>query len=138
MVGQAEYVVIGDNLIQLKARIDTGATTTSVGAHNITVFERDGKRWVRFTVKDTFSGDNFELEQPMTREVGIKQHSADKDVRAVVKLPLTLGRISATVEVTLNNRDEFEYPILIGRNFLDGRIAVDVSKEYIALDEPKQ
>ena len=135
VVGQAEYVVIADNVLTAKARIDTGATTTSLGAHDITPFERDGTRWVRFTIRDRVSGEEHAFEKPLSRMVEIKRHNASPDTRPVVRMPLTLGRVSATVEVSLNNRDAFDYPVLIGRNFMDGRIVVDVSKEYIALDE---
>ena len=135
IVGQAEYVVIGDNVLTAKARIDTGATTTSLGAHDITPFERDGKRWVRFTIRDRVSGEEHPFEKPLSRMVEIKRHNASPDTRPVVRMPLTLGRVSTTVEVSLNNRDAFDYPVLIGRNFMDGRIVVDVSQEYIALDE---
>ena len=128
-------MVIGENVLTAKARIDTGATTTSLGAHDITPFERDGKRWVRFTIRDRVSGEEHPFEKPLSRMVEIKRHNASPDTRPVVRMPLTLGRVSATVEVSLNNRDPFDYPVLIGRNFMDGRIVVDVSQEYIALDE---
>ena len=135
IVGAVEYVVIGDNIMQQKARVDTGATTTSVGIKEMEVFERDGESWVKFTIEDRVLEETADFERKLVRRVQIKRHNASPDERPVVTMPLTMGPIQRTIEVTLNNRDSFEYPVLIGRNFLDGHAVVDVSQKYIALDE---
>ena len=46
MVGAAEIVRIYPGGAALKARVDTGAATTSINAHRITTFRKGGKRWV--------------------------------------------------------------------------------------------
>jgi len=138
VVGQVEYVIIGDNMLQQKARIDTGATTSSVDAHDVTVFERDGVRWARFYIHSRVSDQEYEFESELVRRVRIKSPGEELDRRLVVTLPITLGRVRQMTEVTLTDRDQFEYPVLIGRNFLEGRMVVDVSREYIALDEANQ
>ena len=48
--GEAEYITIKPDNIRLKARIDTGATTSSIHATQIKIFERDGKKWVNFNL----------------------------------------------------------------------------------------
>ena len=50
IIGETEMVRITPPQVTLKARIDTGATTTSIDARNITAFERDSKKWVKFSV----------------------------------------------------------------------------------------
>jgi hypothetical protein len=138
IVGAVEYVVIGDNVMQQKARVDTGATTTSVGIKQLEVYERDGESWVKFTIEDRVLEETADFERKLVRRVQIKRHNASPDERPVVTMPLTMGPIQRTVEVTLNNRDSFEYPVLIGRNFLDGHAVVDVSRQYIAMDEESE
>jgi len=123
--GEAEHVTIPKYNITLKARIDTGATTTSINAENETVIERDGKKWVKFTI----GGANIEL--PVVRTVSIKQHGKDPLTRYCVKLTLTIGSVSEITEVTLADRSDFEFPILIGRNFLKDRAMVDVSYKFV-------
>ena len=136
-VGQVEYVILGDNLMQQRARIDTGATTSSLGAEEITLYERDGRRWARFRVRSRDTDETITLEAPLTRKVEIKRHNADPDERLAVNMPLTLGPLTQVVEVTLSNRDQFEFPVLIGRNFLDGKVVVDVSREFISMDNER-
>ena len=138
IVGAVEYVVIGDNIMQQKARVDTGATTTSLGIKELEIFERDGESWVKFTIEDRVMEETAEFERKLVRRVQIKRHNASPDERPVVTMPLTMGPIQRTVEVTLNNRDSFEYPVLVGRNFLDGHAVVDVGQQYIAMDEQSE
>jgi hypothetical protein len=134
VIGEAEHVLIGSEQMQHKARIDTGATTTSVGINSIQHFERDGAKWVKFEVKDRLNGDIVEFERPLLRSVEIKSHGTESQIRPVVRMRIMIGPISDNIDVTLNNRDSFTFPVLIGRNFLDDRFLVDVSKKYVAGD----
>ena len=135
-IGEVEYLVLGDDLVRLKARIDTGASTTSLGVQSMETYERDGSRWVRFTLLDPVRETEVTLERPVERTVRIKREDGGTEKRPVVQLEITMGDTRRTREVTLNNRDQFEYPALVGRNFLDGFAVVDVSKKFIALDRP--
>ncbi len=106
-----------------KARIDTGATTTSIDAQNIVMFERDGKKWVKFT----FAGKK--IEKPMLGIVKIKRHGEEATKRPSIMIKLALGSVSKNVKVTLADRSKFIHPILIGRNFLKDTFIVDVGKK---------
>lgn len=131
IIGAVEKVALPEQKISLNARIDTGATTTSINAQNIKQFERDGKKWVKFEVHDE-SGKLVTLEKPVSRIVNIKRHGAADQDRYAVKVKLQLGKINLLTEVTLADRAKFTYPLLIGRNFLQDMAIVDVSKEYTA------
>ncbi len=114
-----------------KARIDTGATTTSINAIDIEAFERHGKPWARLVVKDPGRKKKFSLEMPVSRIAKIKKRGVDGETeRPAVKLDLTLGEATKPVNVNLADRKGFEYPLLIGRDFLRGLAIVDVSKKY--------
>lgn len=134
IVGAVEYVDVLPLGMRKKARIDTGAETTSIDASDIVEFERDGKRWVKFQVADRVTGETAEVRAQVQRTVLIKQHGSENVRRYVVHLNLRMGSVQDTVEVTLADRERFEYPILIGRNFLEGRVVVDVSRRFLMLD----
>ncbi|UTW45631.1 ATP-dependent zinc protease [bacterium SCSIO 12696] len=131
VVGSVERVTVDPPGVKLRARIDTGAETTSLHADPIVRFERDGKRWVRFTVQQGPDAEPMVLERPVERRVRIKRHDAESQRRYVVKLWLKLGEIEENVEVTLTDRSEFEFPLLVGRNWLTDTAVVDVSRRYV-------
>lgn len=128
VLGEVEHVTVAG--WSMKARIDSGATTTSIDARNIKSFERDGKDWVRFDLINRDTKASQTLEEPVSRTVKIKRHGSESQHRYVVKMQLELGPINEKVEVSLNDRSEFTYPVLIGRNFLLDRAIVDVSQEH--------
>jgi len=128
MIGAIEKVRLIPPNIVLEARIDTGAKTTSLDARNITLFERDGKPWVRF---DIVAGKKeHTIERKVTKTVQIKRHGIESQDRYVVKMRIILGKVSQLVSVNLNDRDDYAYPVLIGRNFLRDYCIVDVGKKF--------
>lgn len=131
IVGGVEWVVVEPSSLKYEARIDTGAESSSIHAENIHLIERDGKRYVRFSLLDPETNELVELERRLRRKVLIKQQQREWERRYVVKLWLTLGEIRELVDVTLSNRADFEYPVLVGRNLLTDTAIVDVSRQHI-------
>lgn len=123
--GHVERVIISEQGFSLKARLDTGAETTSLDAHNIRRFRRGDTRYVRFDVIDPQSGEFVPLERPLVRNVRIRQHDGTWMRRPVVKMWLCIGPLVHEVEVNLTPRSEFLYPLLIGRSAMRGTIVVD-------------
>ena len=119
----------------LEARIDTGAETTSLHAENIQLVERDGTRFVTFELASPGGGDKVNVEQKLKRKVRIKRPGEESERRYVVEMWITLGKHSARVETSLSDREGFEYPLSIGRNFLTDAMIVDVSRHHL-LEKP--
>jgi len=135
IVGSKEYVYIPFLKLRYRAKIDTGATTSSLHALDIKEYERDGKKWVKFKIDDN-NGNFKQKSLPVERVVNIKRHGEESQKRYVVKMRINLGKVSEVVEVSLTDRNQFIFPVLIGRNYLNGYVVVDVSKEY--LTKPKK
>ncbi|MDJ0669213.1 MAG: RimK/LysX family protein [Desulfobacterales bacterium] len=129
IIGEVEPVTIVKAGLTLPARIDTGATTSSLDARDIERFERDGKKWVRFILLDRRSGKKVKVEGRLTRTVEITRHGTDPQYRPVVKLKAILGQAELYREFSLTDRSAFTYPVLIGRNFLQGEFIVDVTRK---------
>ncbi|QFU77901.1 ATP-dependent zinc protease [Halioglobus maricola] len=130
IVGAVEWVYVEPAGLRLEARLDTGAETTSIHAENIRLVEKEGKRYVRFIVPDAATGDQVNMELRLRRQVLIKQHSGEPERRYVVRMWLTLGEMRSRVDVTLSDRQVFEYSLLVGRNFLVDTAIVDVSRRH--------
>jgi hypothetical protein len=135
IVGEAEWIHLPKRKMRLKGRIDTGATTTSIDARNIRVQDRDGRKWVLFDLVDRESGKKIHMDKPVVRIAEIKRHGAEHQERPVVKLHLKIGETEKYVEVSLTDRSKYDFPVLIGRNFLRGTAVVDVSRAYVTEQE---
>ncbi|WP_237742285.1 ATP-dependent zinc protease [Gayadomonas joobiniege] len=133
ILGMAEWVYFPELDRHFKARVDSGATTSSISAKNIQKFERDGDNWVRFDMIHTDTGLEETLEAPVVRKVRIRQASADEtERRLVVELNLYLGKqLKQKAEFTLADRSEMNFPVLLGREFLRDVSLIDVGQSYL-------
>ncbi|MCF6340763.1 MAG: RimK/LysX family protein [Sulfurimonas sp.] len=129
IIGQLENVYLPELKITLKSRIDTGATTTSIDAKNIVAFERDGKKWVRFDILDS-NNKSITLKKKIEKSITVKRHQTQGQRRYVVKMRLNISNLSIYGNISLTDRSNYKFPILIGRNFLQGNAIVDVSLQY--------
>jgi hypothetical protein len=133
IVGAIEWVRIEPAGLLLESRIDTGAVTTSVHADNIQLVEKEGRRYVRFLLTDPNTGATVQQELRLRRRVLIKQSGLPDTRRYVVRMWVTLGETRSRIDVNLSDRAGFEYPLLIGRNFLTDSMIVDVSRHHTVL-----
>ncbi|MFT6928324.1 MAG: hypothetical protein ACJAZP_003975 [Psychromonas sp.] len=133
ILGQTEWVYVSAIKRNFRARVDTGATTASISATDIERFERDGEKWVRFNLDNEKNTEPQNIEARIVRFVSIIQANdpGEKDSRLVVNLHVRIGGVVGETEFTLTDRTHMEYPILIGRTFLQDVAVVDVSKEYL-------
>ena len=130
IVGAVEWVAVGRSELMMEARIDTGADTTSIHADNIQLIEKDGRRYVRFVLVEPETGRQVRQELRLRRRVLIKQSNGLRDRRFVVRMWVAVGDTRSRIDVNLTDRTDFEYPMLIGRNFLTDSLIVDVSRHY--------
>ena len=128
--GQTEYITILPGHVRLPARIDTGATTSSIHAVNIKKFERDGKKWVRFNLVAA-DGRKVKMERPWIRTIEVKRHGTKQQVRPVVNLEVIMGPLRLRTQFSLTDRSQFKFPVLIGRSLLQGKAVVDVNRKYV-------
>jgi len=132
IVGALEWVYLPAIAHHYQARIDSGATTSSIHADNILRFERDGKKWVRFEIREDDDSEPIEVETPLTRTVLIRQASAEEpERRSVVTLTVNLGGLQQDSEFTLTDRSKMTYPVLLGRNFLQDVTLIDVGRNMV-------
>lgn len=130
-LGYLEDVSVGSLGLAMKGKLDTGADTSSVHARDVEIYKR-GKRdnWVRFRLigKD---GRAIRYDQNVIRFALIKTKTGGTIRRPVIHLPLCVGGKKGLAEINLADREDFEYDILIGREFLAHRILVDPSQTFV-------
>jgi hypothetical protein len=102
-IGWREWVRLpglGDAVV--KAKVDTGARTSTLHAYDIDELERDGEPWISF---------RFEL-------------------RYVVETEVVVDGEPIPIELTLSRRDAMGFRMLLGRRALRGRFVVDPRRSY--------
>lgn len=132
--GWREDVMIDGMEEALLAKLDSGALTSSIHAEETELFERDGKKWVRFIVTDSRKKKpvRSRLEAPLVRTARIKEPNAESVSREVVRLSFKIGDRKVRGEFTLNNRNNMVAPVLLGRSVLKDLGWVDSTRTHIA------
>ncbi len=131
ILGEEEWMYIKAINHNAKARIDTGATTSSISAIDIEMFERDGKDWVKFKLAHN-DKETKEFESPVVRIVTIRQSSTEERTdRPVIAAWVQIGDLKTKTEFTLNDRTHMTFPVLLGRTFFRDVAVVDVSKKFV-------
>ncbi|MCG8317148.1 MAG: RimK/LysX family protein [Pseudomonadales bacterium] len=146
IMGWVEYIEISGANMRLKAKLDTGAKTSSSHAENIERFIREDKQWVRFDLKlkgrkayidkagnahDAVPEQAVRMEKPLSRLVKIKRHKQPSIERPVIKMPVLIAGRKHLVSFTLTDRSKFIYPVLLGRRFLKQVALVDPGKTFL-------
>lgn len=131
IVGKKELVNILDlELFNLDAKVDTGADSNALHCDNIEI--KDG--FVHFTLLDEIhpSYHGKKMSMPLYKIKKVKSSNGQVQERPSIKVTVDFfGKKYKTV-ISLTNRADMKYPMLIGRKFLSGKFLVDVSQEYLS------
>lgn len=132
--GWQEQILVEGVEEKLKAKLDTGAYTSSIHAEEKELFERDGKKWVRFIVTDPTMEKpaRTRIEAPLVRIARIKEPGGESVPREVVRLRFEIGDRKMRGEFTLNNRGNMLAPVLIGRTLIRDLGMVDPGRTNLA------
>jgi len=149
IMGWVENVYLLESSTKLKAKLDTGAKTSSIHAENIERFSREGENWVRFDIKrpgrkayvdkdgrphPEKPAVSINFERPEIRTAKIKRHKNQSMERPVVLLAFMIGGRTYESEFTLTDRRKFIYPVLLGRRFLRKVAIIDPGKTFLTSD----
>jgi hypothetical protein len=127
IVGWRELFHFTDlGLVNVPAKIDTGAYSNVLHCDDIQ--EIDGK--LHFRIGDR----NYIFEKYKT--INVKNSFGDEQERYSILTNVILGNTPYKLHVSLNNRDNMKYPMLIGRRFLQKfKYIVDVNQECININD---
>lgn len=123
----------------IKAKIDTGARTSALHAEELEIVMRRGKEYARFLLhpKQGSSRGAIRVSCPVLAWRGVRSSNGQLERRPVIRTVISLGKMEWTGEVTLANRDQMGFRMLLGRTSLEGRFAVDCGAEFLG-PEPKR
>lgn len=133
MIGRVEWVEVPELKIKIRARIDTGAKTTSMHAYKIEELQREDGLWIKFYTR-TEEGTEIEMTRKVESTQKVANATGPTTRRYVIREKLKLGSVTREISLNLNDRDKMAYKLLIGRNFLLGHFTVDVARSHVTGD----
>jgi hypothetical protein len=139
VVGWREWVGLPSlGVPWIKAKIDTGAQTSSLHAFGLREFKRDGDTWVRFTVHpwQNSSRNGVKVELPVHDRRRVRSSSGHTQTRVVVLVELRMLDRTLPIEVTLSRRDAMGFRMLVGREALSNGFLVDPAASYLGVKPP--
>ncbi len=134
IIGSDEWCVFNKlGIPAIKARVDSGAKTSSIHASNIEVFDKKGVDWVRFEV-DPIQDDSsilIKCEAKLVRTKRVKSSMGTSEERLMIRTALTLGEDTFSIRLTLASRDTMNYRMLLGREALNGRYLINSAEHCL-------
>jgi hypothetical protein len=134
IIGWREIVSLPElGVFDMRAKIDTGARTSALHAEDQEVFERDGRNWVRFRVPASRHHRDFRVEVPVLDERDIKNTSGQPERRIVIRTLLHLGRHNWHVDVSLADRSNMGFDMILGRTAIRRHnVLVNAGRSFLA------
>lgn len=140
IVGWREWVALPDlGLPAVKAKVDTGAKTSSLHAFDLETFREDGRERVRFGVHPLQDDERLTVwaTADVVDERSVTSSSGHEELRVVIRTPLRLGDATWPIELTLTDRRSMRLRMLLGREALAGRLLVDVRVSFLHGRRPR-
>ncbi|MBV1887541.1 MAG: RimK/LysX family protein [Parvibaculaceae bacterium] len=135
LIGWREWVALPDfDTPPIKAKIDTGARTSALHAFRIKPFWKDAAPYVEFYIHPEQHRRKPEIrcEAPLLEQREITSSNGQKEIRYVIETNADIGGEVFNIELTLTNRDELGFRMLIGRQAVRGHFIIDPGRSYCA------
>jgi len=120
-IGEVEEVILLPWGVRMPARIDTGASQTSIDAQDLKIENNIAE----FRLHKRYGG--MRLRLPVIEWQDVRSSEA-RDRRPVVEMEFCLGPRRVRTKVSLNDRSMVKYPLIIGRDILKNNFVVDCTQ----------
>ena len=133
IIGWREWVGLPQlGINRIKVKVDSGARSSSLHASNIEIFEDQDQAKVRFIVHPIQRKESrvVEVEAPVLELRSVRSSSGESSMRPVIITDVQLLGITWPVELTLADRQEMRFRMLLGREAFRQRFLVDAGRSY--------
>ncbi len=134
-IGRKDKIDLPDlGLMEIEAKIDTGAFGCALHCHHVELVEVNGKKELHFKLLDP-SHPEYEDKLLISTKFGLKHVKSSngvKEERFTIRTSIRIFNTTYLMRFSLADRQQMKYPILLGRTFLKKRFIVDVSKKDIS------
>ena len=133
-IGWREWVSMPEfGIIEVKAKVDTGADNSSLHAFNLERFVEDGVDMVRFEIhpRQRKRKPSIDCVAKVVGERKVKNPGGRSELRPVIRTKLIVAGEELDALVNLTTRDEMTFRMLLGRRTVRNHFVVDPGRSYI-------
>lgn len=134
VIGWREWLELVDlGIPTIKAKIDTGARTSSLHAYEIEEFSKGKKKFVRFKVHPIQKNNSLSIscEAELIDKRRVRDSGGKVTLRPVILTQIQIGGLSWMIELTLADRSEMGFRMLLGREAVRGHLLVNPGKSFL-------
>lgn len=140
LLGRTDYADFPElGLENIAVKIDSGAYTSSIHCHQIEEIITENSRTIKFNLLDPSHGNYNDKEFTFSnyKKKSIKSSNGQYEFRFVIKTKIILFNIEYPIELSLTERGEMKYPVLLGRKLLNGKFTIDTAKYNLSAKHKK-
>ena len=122
-IGWREWLALPELQVPaIKAKIDTGARTSALHAFFVTPFTKETRQMIRFGVHPLQKRLDVEIicEAPIKDFREVSDSGGHREMRYVIETTILIGDLPRQIEMTLTNRDNMKFRMLLGRTAMEG------------------
>ncbi len=139
-IGWREWIALPELGVQsIKVKVDTGARSSSLHAYDVEPFRRRGRDFVRFKICP-LQRNHKRIVEAMAEVLeyrNVRSSSGQVTMRPVILTTIELLGRRWPIELTLANRDEMGFRMLLGRQGIRGKALVDPAHSFFG-GQPKK
>ncbi|MCR9204921.1 MAG: RimK/LysX family protein [Halobacteriovoraceae bacterium] len=140
IIGWREIVELPElGISEIKAKVDSGARTASLHAFNMKSYTRSGNDYVKFSIHPLQRSSKKEIicHAKVLEYRKVKSSNGATELRPVILTPIRLMDKEWEIEITLTNRDEMGFRMLLGRQTIRKRFLIDTNKSFLGKKKTK-
>jgi hypothetical protein len=122
------------SLIEIDVKIDSGAYTSSIHCSNIEETTEDNENYIKFKLLDPEHSfyNNKEFSTKNYTSKLVKSSNGISEKRFLIETEIFIFNESIPIHLTLSERKDMKFPVLLGRKFLNKKFIIDTAKKNLS------
>lgn len=133
IIGWREWASLPEiGIDRIKVKVDTGARNSALHAYNTSLISKNGENWIHFDIHPD-QNDETTIRSCMVRLIDrrwVTNSGGTRERRFVIETPIRIGDSEWPIIITLTNRDEMGFRMLVGRSAIKGKYVVDPARSF--------